>query len=63
MEYYIVVANYTGRLTFMWSGKFNIYCLESQGIINIKPSGNPVIINIVTGNSINCTNNSIIFTI
>ena len=31
MEYYNVVANYTGRLTFMWSGKFNNNSLESQG--------------------------------
>ena len=30
MVYYNVVANYTGRLTFMWSGKFN-NSLESQG--------------------------------
>ena len=42
MEYYNVVANYTGRLTFMWSGKFNSNHLESQGIFIIKQSGNPV---------------------
>ena len=30
MEYYNIVANYTGHLTFMWSGKFN-NSLESQG--------------------------------
>ena len=31
MEYYNVVANYTGRLTLMWSGKFNNNSLTSQG--------------------------------
>ena len=30
MEYFNVVANYTGSLTFMWSGKFNNNSLESQ---------------------------------
>ena len=30
MEYCNIVA-YTGCLTFMWSGKFNNNCLESQG--------------------------------
>ena len=42
MEYYYVVANYTGRLTFMWSGKFNNNSLESQEVFIIKQSGNPV---------------------
>ena len=32
MDYYNVVANYTGRLTFMWSRKFNNNSLESQGM-------------------------------
>ena len=41
MEYYNVITNYTGRLTFMWSGKFNSNSLESQGIFIIKLSGNP----------------------
>ena len=40
MEYYNVVANCTGRLTFMLSGKFNNNSLESQGIFIIKQSGN-----------------------
>ena len=35
MEYYNVVTNYTGRLTFMWSGKFNNNSQESQ-----RESGN-----------------------
>ena len=30
MEYYNVVANYTGRFTFIWSEKFNSNSLESQ---------------------------------
>ena len=40
MEYYNVVANYTGLLTFMWSGKFNNNSLESQGSFIIKQSWN-----------------------
>ena len=31
MEYYNVIANYKGRLTFMWSEKFNGNSLGSQG--------------------------------
>ena len=45
MEYYNVIANYTGCLTFMWSGKFNNNGLESQEESEnfiIKQSGNPV---------------------
>ena len=41
MEYYNV-ANYMSHFTFLWSGKFNSNCLESQGIFIIKQSGNPV---------------------
>ena len=44
MEYYNVVANYIGCLTFMWPGKFNNNSLESQGKSGnfiIKQSGNP----------------------
>ena len=32
MEYYYVVANYTGRLTFVWSEKCNNKSMESQGM-------------------------------
>ena len=31
MEYYNIFANYTGRFTFMWSGKFNNNSLDSWG--------------------------------
>ena len=31
MEYFNVVANYMGRLTFIWSGKFSNSSVESQG--------------------------------
>ena len=41
MGCYNVVANYTGRFTFMWSGKFNNNSLESQGIFIIKQRGHP----------------------
>ena len=42
MEYHNIGANYMGRLTYMWSEKFNNNSLESQGIFNIKQSRNPV---------------------
>ena len=42
MEYYNVVANYTGRLTLMYSGKFNNSLEKSRNFI-IKQSGNPAI--------------------
>ena len=41
MEYYNVVTNYTGRLAFIWSRKFNNNSLKSQGIFIIKQSWNP----------------------
>ena len=42
MEYYNIIANYSGHLTFMWLGKFNKNYLESQGIFIIKQSRNLV---------------------
>ena len=54
MEYYNV-ANYTGRLSFMWSGKFNNYNLESQGIFIVKQSGYSVVVGV---NSSSCYSGS-----